>query len=239
MKPTTWLCLAIVCCSAAAAWAFKHADPPADDAVSRGNPATTKSRQPRTRAQMDSATGQPTRPGARNDSSAAASLLSPGATPVPVPHRRVLGKPNLVAGVSEAEWRKHAELAESQANRDLYRLAALLDLDPVQQDLIFPGLVRQSSSWLPGMAAETISGSAVDASSSEVASYLNSDQQQTLADAELDRQEWWQEILPRLLPPDVTSPASDSPTPSPADTPQSDAPPASKEFEGSDIVIEE
>lgn len=166
-------------------------------------------------------------------------LTASQAAAVPVPHRRVLGHPNTVTAVSETEWRRHAELAENQANRELRRLAMLLDLDPVQQDLVFPSLVRQSSSWLPGMAAETIAGGSIAPSSGDYSSVLNDDQQQTLADTELDRQEWWQEMLPKLLPPEVASPSTDdtsaaSPTPSGADSPA-----VSKEFEGGEFLIEE
>ncbi len=125
-----------------------------------------------------------------------------------------------------------------EANHELKRLAGLLDLDSYQQSKVFSTLAQQSGSWLPGMqTGNPRSGNPTTAATAaDVTAALNDDQRQTLMQAEMDRQAWWEEVLPQLLPPPLqvggvltSEPAGDSASaPSAGDT---NAPPATKAFE--------
>ncbi len=65
-----------------------------------------------------------------------------------------------------------------------------------------------------------------------IAEDLTSTQQQELADAELDRQEWWEEIIPQLMPDDtLTGTTSSSGTAAGAPLPPEDGPSGTKSGE--------
>lgn len=150
--------------------------------------------------------------------------------------RKILGGP-VHAGQAitpEAQWMAHAAKVEIEANHELDRLAALLDLEPKQQTQLFGLLARQSAHWLPGMqtgAESTSKSNAGTTEAGDLMTYLNSDQQQTLIQDEMDRQAWWEEVLPQLLPPQFQEG-----TPSPAVT---DSAPDSKAFDDGDVPLEE
>ena len=128
---------------------------------------------------------------------------------------------------SEKDLQRRVQQVEEEANFDLQQLVTLLDLDENQQDRIFNSLVRHAPGWHPAMRAvgladpingrqqspETLTPAPVkEAGSPEsapstrtnvldaIVAELTPDQQVELASAELDRQEWWEEIIPRLLP---------------------------------------
>jgi hypothetical protein len=150
--------------------------------------------------------------------------------------RKILGGPvhGGQALTSEAQWMAHAAKVEIEANHELDRLAALLDLEPKQQTQLFGLLARQSAHWLPGMqtGGESNSKSTVGTTEAgDLMAYLNSDQQQTLVQDEMDRQAWWEEVLPQLLPPQFQEG-----TTSPAVT---ESAPDSKAFDDGDVPLEE
>jgi|GEM_PF-2672633 len=71
----------------------------------------------------------------------------------------------------------------------------------------------------------------------DIAAVLDADQQQTLVQNEMDRQAWWAEVLPQLLPPSLTDDVgAGSAVSSAAGTV---SPPATKEFDGGDVLLEE
>lgn len=166
---------------------------------------------------------------------AAAAIKTRDAEP-----RKIVGSPlqSGTAPLSEAQWFARAARVGQEANHELSRLAGLLDLDSAQQDQLFAVLARQSNSWLPGMQPNrgTLGGTATPLESEfpseadEVMAYLNADQQQTLIQEEMDRQAWWEEVLPQLLPPqlqDTTAPTA------------TDSAPDTKPFEGNEVLLEE
>lgn len=139
-----------------------------------------------------------------------------------------------------AEWTAQAARVELEATHELERLVALLDLTGPQQDHVFDYLARRSSSWLPGMRTgvgeastggdggspfqPSRSATGEESVASSVADFLTADQEQVLVEDEMDRQAWWQEILPQLLPPEVAAPVSagtDEPTTPPLAAPKS------------------
>lgn len=139
-----------------------------------------------------------------------------------------------------AEWTAQAARVELEATHELERLVDLLDLTGPQQDHIFDYLARRSSSWLPGMRTDggeaptggdgvspfqpSRSATGKESGASSVADFLTADQEQILVEDEMDRQAWWQEILPQLLPPEVAAPVSagtDDPTTPPLVAPKS------------------
>ena len=139
-----------------------------------------------------------------------------------------------------AEWTAQAARVELEATHELERLVDLLDLTGPQQDHIFDYLARRSSSWLPGMRTDggeaptggddvspfqpSLSATGEESGASSVADFLTADQEQILVEDEMDRQAWWQEILPQLLPPEVAAPVSagtDDPTTPPLAAPKS------------------
>ncbi len=127
--------------------------------------------------------------------------------------------------ISEPELRRRAALVEQEANHDLKHLVTLLNLTDSQQDRIFDTLVRHAPDWHPAMQAgpvgfasdQTLPNKITAPNSSantgetfltdvgaaaestlpldEIAAALTPDQQDTLAESELDRQEWWAAIL--------------------------------------------
>lgn len=194
--------------------------------------------------------------------------------------RKVIGSPifNGDKVLTESQWRENATKVEMEANHELNRLTALLDLDSIQQEKIFSSLARQSPYWLPGMQTggngrggdsganlATTGGSTSNRASgnqkpgtsrgtqslvagantggnrlsspaasqpetADVTAYLSADQQQSLVEEEMDRQEWWAEILPQLLPPTIPDTA--------AATEAADAPAETKVFDGGGMLPE-
>ena len=71
----------------------------------------------------------------------------------------------------------------------------------------------------------------------DLTAYLNADQQQTLVEAEMDRQAWWAEVLPQLLPPTISD--GTTAVTSDAGNTTSDPAPETKEFDGGDVLLEE
>ncbi len=85
---------------------------------------------------------------------------------------------------------------------------------------------------VPGVPSVTAGSGLTD-----VAAVLNADQQLALVQDEMDRQAWWAEVLPQLLPPALTDDSAAVPImSSPTDTV---SPPSTKEFIGGDVLIEE
>ena len=135
--------------------------------------------------------------------------------------------------ITEQELRLRAAAVEQEANHDLKHLMGLLDLTETQQDRIFDSLVRHAPGWHPSMQTVGVAvpvdapakipyasstgqppagtGNGTESTPSNgsnvldaIAAELTPDQQMELAAAELDRQEWWEEIIPKLLPPSDT-----------------------------------
>lgn len=143
----------------------------------------------------------------------------------------------------EAQWLAHAAKVEQEANHEVNRLASLLDLNSAQQDQLFAMLARRSTSWLPGMTTNqgslgsvtTATEATVASADDELVAYLNADQQQTLIQEEMDRQAWWEEMLPQLLPPQLDgTTGTETLTPSTG----SDAP-ETKPYEGGEMLLED
>lgn len=254
MKRTHWLTLSAAFAAAAAAAYGVHL-------ITKPEVAATPSPLPHS-----AACARP-RPVARHSSQTSETSLSRAHSPQPqsdtatephpVPGRCVSGSPINSQGqvLSESQWRERAQQVEITANHELRKLSSLLDLDPVQQDQIFSALVRQSPNWLPGMTSGTTTSSAnspsslpassssntsstsTAADSTDLTAYLNPEQQEELINEELNRQAWWAEVLPQLLPPALAdaSPASVS-TPAASETA---APAAIKDFDGSATLLEE
>ena len=171
---------------------------------------------------------------------------APAAAPLPI--RKVLGAPP--AGgtpvLSESQWRAAAAKVEMEANHELNRLARLLDLDSAQQDKVFAALAQHSPHWTQGMqtSAGGTATAAESAATSDVSAYLSADQQQTLVQDEMDRQSWWEEVLPQLLPPTLQSDGTVTSDPASAVTSDSSASdtnpvPETKAFEGDGMLLEE
>ena len=170
---------------------------------------------------------------ASSRAAAAPERSNADAATLPATSFRVAGRPQVSESpLPEAEWFARAERVEREARRELERLTPLLGLDAVQQARVFSSLARQSDAWLPGM--RTLPGGA---DAGEIANplspgdplfdQLDLDQQAALLREEMDRQAWWEEILPQLLPPDFPEPA----TPSPSG-------PDVKDFEGLDSLLD-
>ena len=145
--------------------------------------------------------------------------------------------------LSESQWRADAAKVELEANHELNRLVGLLELDSAQQDKVFAALARHSSHWSPGMqtAGNLRAGGPGTASESaapelpNVSDFLSADQQQTLIQEEMERQAWWEEVLPQLLPPTLQSDPIEPTVP----TVDANPPPETKAFEGDGMLLEE
>ena len=70
----------------------------------------------------------------------------------------------------------------------------------------------------------------------EVVDTLDSDQEQQIVQEEMDRQAWWEEVLPQLLPPTLGGDYEVAAGALPTD---GEPPPDTKEFEGGDVLLEE
>lgn len=253
MKYTHGLTLAAAFAAAAAAYGVHLSMRPEIAAEPEPQTPSPHSTIPRARHRTASAPRIAQNLPSRTDSPQRESISSIDPTHTPI--RSVTGTPTKIPGqvLSESQWRERAQQVETAANHELRRLSSLLDLDPVQQDQIFSSLVRQSPNWLPGMtAAPTTSAgysadtrpaspsSAAEASptvATDFTAYLNPEQQEELINEEMDRQAWWAEVLPQLLPPALTDVGTVSNTGDPAV--ESAAPAAVKEFDGSATLLEE
>lgn len=171
-------------------------------------------------------------------------------------------QPGTAPVLTEAQWRAQATQVEMEANHELDRLVALLDLDTGQQGKAFSILARQSAYWLPGMKTTTDvksdAGAIPNAKKSastqpastrsakvgsppgnetsippDLAAVLSPDQQALLIQEEMDRQAWWAEVLPQLLPPVIPTVVA---APLPVET---GLPPENKVYEGGDVLLEE
>lgn len=69
----------------------------------------------------------------------------------------------------------------------------------------------------------------------DVMDYLSSEQQETLVQEEMNRQAWWEEVLPQLLPPSLSSDSGAGT----GETFQATPAPETKVFEGDGPLIEE
>ena len=142
----------------------------------------------------------------------------------PIPASPVAG-PAHSQPISEQELQRRAARVEQEANHDLKHLVSLLDLNDSQQDRIFESLVRHAPGWHPAMQPVGVTNpslaagktpnafpsAAIDPATNsgiataptllldEIAAELTPDQQVELANSELDRQEWWEEVIPQLL----------------------------------------
>jgi hypothetical protein len=109
------------------------------------------------------------------------------------------------ASISQKELLARAALVEEEANHDLKHLVSLLDLNQMQQDQIFDTLVRRAPAWHPSMQIDgnTPATNPVNPDApllDDIDEVLTPDQQQELADNELNRAEWWAEVIDQLLP---------------------------------------
>lgn len=153
--------------------------------------------------------------GTREPATRVAGSVASAAAPVPT--------------LSPAERAAKVELA---ANHDLRRLVELLDLNETQQDHVFQALARNSRHWTPDMqttvaasaagkkspvASAPITGDAAPVESApaksdpldDILAALTPEQQEELMNDELDREAWWAEILPQILP-DESVPGMDA-----------------------------
>jgi hypothetical protein len=167
----------------------------------------------------------------------------------------------------KGELQRRASLVEQEANHDLKHLVGLLGLDESQQDRVFDKLARRSPEWHPAMQAVGVAvpvtpgpgtpaegmtaanGAASQTPESAAASQplldalaedLTDEQEVTLANAELDRQQWWEEIIPQLLPDSAvrdTSSTTGTGTAAAAALPLDDAPADTKAGDGA-VVFE-
>ena len=266
MKPSRWLALAAAFAGCAVAYGihiFGRQDEsrPAVAATVKSKGATGE----RSRSSFKPASESATVGRARSESPSSVAVEE---------SRKVIGSPALVRGnvLSESQWRENATRVEMEANHELNRLTALLDLDPVQQEGVFSALAQKSPYWLPGMQtgsgnsgvttgtpgrASAINkpgksdslklvqgrqtgGNGVSSTASsqqtpaDLTAYLNADQQQSLIEDAMNREEWWAEVLPQLLPPTITETANSTPT-----TETTDTPAETKVFDGTDVLIVE
>ena len=165
-----------------------------------------------------------------------------------IPHFSPIAGP-----ITQQELLQRAAIVEQEANHDLKHLVSLLDLDQTQQDQIFETLVRRAPAWHPAMQVDSRNPATkpVDPGApllDDIEEVLTPDQQQELAENDLNRTEWWAEVIEQLLPTeDVLATAQTDPQ-SPPGTPPGTAaaaappppdeetsPPSSKE--GGDAVI--
>ena len=112
---------------------------------------------------------------------------------------------------------ERASLVQQQANRELERLVPLLNLTEEQQDRVFARLAQNSVFWTPALttdvAANPTSGTVSSNTSTSVPEQtksipdllistpegetpiLDPEQEVAIAQDQLDRQAWWEEVL--------------------------------------------
>lgn len=83
----------------------------------------------------------------------------------------------------------------------------------------------------PGSSSVTDPQTASSEAAPDVTAYLDADQQQTLIEEEMDRQAWWAEVLPQLLPPNFGEAAAAAAVEAAA--------PETKTFDGGEVLLEE
>lgn len=196
MKPTQWFILgtAIAACALASGLYLASQRNGSEEA----NSATTldKAKPTRSRSALRTNIAPLATHSADNADRMASQFDSNAVVQEPM---RVTGSP--LPGqqqISETEWLARAAKVEREANHELALMTESLGLSAMQQQRIFDILARGSAAWLPGMQT------GVDASpddSSDPIDYLTSEQYDSAVKEELDRQEWWAEVLPTLLPP--------------------------------------
>jgi hypothetical protein len=109
------------------------------------------------------------------------------------------------AAITQQELLRRAALVEQEANHDLKNLVGLLDLTEAQQDQIFDTLVRRAPDWHPAMQSggSSVASGTVDPERpllDDIGEILTPDQQEELVENDLDRAEWWGEIIEQILP---------------------------------------
>lgn len=152
------------------------------------------------------------------------------------PAARIAGSvASSAASVRPLSPAERAAKVEQEANHDLRRLVELLNLDEAQQDHVFQALAKNSRHWTPEMQTTAVASPAGKRSPiastpvtgdtaktapvestpaktdplDEIMAALTPEQQEELMNDELDREAWWAEILPQILP-DETVPAIDA-----------------------------
>lgn len=236
LKPSHLVCMASAVIGCAVALGLHTTSHRGGDAGSKDGGSTSK---------ILGRTASSTPAGARHKGFATRSQhraeLAQGRVPQTSPRQvlpqRVGGSPANHSTVgTESEWFARAAKVEMEANRELCRLQDLLDLSPDQQQRIFGLLARQSEHWTPGMTAGKANAAPLGdtgiPSDGTLLAELDPTQQEALANEELDRQAWWEEILPQLIAPRLSQDDS---------TGESDLPaagvPEVKEFDGSDTLL--
>lgn len=231
-KPTHLVCLASAVIGCAVALGFHTASRP--PAAGEGSAmARTRAGGGPPAALPGSRPDRITKAGQRADKVHAPSTP---ASPLPARLQRVGGSPAGQGTVgTESEWFAKAAKVELEANRELCRLQDVLDLSPDQQQRIFGLLARQSEHWAPGMTAGKGAATVADAglpTDGQLLAELDPTQQEALANEELDRQAWWEEILPQLIAPSLSQNDPNGGSDLPATST-----PEVKEFDGSDTLL--
>jgi hypothetical protein len=214
VKPTQWFTLgtAIAACALASGiyLATQRGGP---DAVN-SRPAPDKAPPARSRT----ASRHTTAP-VSADALRSAARPAPGSQPRATVHDplRVTGSPpSGQRHISDAEWFARAAKVEREANHELAGMTESLGLTADQQRRIFGVLARGSAAWLPGMKTDV--EPSPDASTDPL-DYLTAEQYDDAVQEELDRQEWWAEVLPTLMPPETDTGTAVPETPAVPDSP--------------------
>ncbi|MFY7818643.1 MAG: hypothetical protein ACOVRB_09795 [Akkermansiaceae bacterium] len=198
MKPTQWFILgtAIAACAVASGLFLATQRNGSEEANSAT--ALDKAKPTRSRPALRSNTAPVSTDSTRNAERLASQFDSNTVVQEPM---RVTGSPAPnQRQISEAEWLARAAKVEREANHELALMTESLGLSAMQQQRIFDILARGSAAWLPGM--QTGVDSSPDESTDPI-DYLTSEQYDSAVKEELDRQEWWAEVLPTLLPPET------------------------------------
>ena len=216
-------------------WWLMNADDDGPTQKAGNNPAPSSPRQAFTKSNIARETFEPAEHVPSTPQPSKSPPAAPLASPAPMSFIPGYPTPGNIPG-SEKDLQRRVEQVEEEANFDLQQLVSLLDLDGNQQDRIFDSLVRHAPGWHPSMRAlgvadpingqlqlpETLTSSPVEEGRSPdtapfnradvldaIAAELTPDQQVELASAELDRREWWEEIIPKLLPDSATPSITD------------------------------
>ena len=236
LKPTHLVCMASAVVGCAVALAFHTTSHRGENSSSESGISVNGGRG----LAASSSQGAPAKNGVATRSQHRADVAQnkgSHTSPRPVLVQRVGGAPSAQGTIgAESEWFAKAAKVEMEANRELCRLQDLLDLSPDQQQRIFGLLARQSEHWTPGMTAGKGNQAPVAdtslASDGPLLAELDPAQQEALANEELDRQAWWEEILPQLIAPRLSQDGSDEDSSLPAT-----GVPEVKEFDGSETLL--
>ena len=162
---------------------------------------------------------------------------------------------------------ERASQVQQQANRELERLVPLLNLTEDQQDRVFARLAQNSVFWTPELttdiAANPKTGSASQTTSATIPEQtksipdlllstpknetpiLDPEQEIAVAQDQLDRQAWWEEVLGNIQQDlkdgtTTTAAAAAAPPPDPTSDPERDlaTDPIIKTEQGADTVVD-